>query len=91
MTDDTITLRADEATGEGEARTDVRADSPSHSSTPDRVPRRVPLFIPRNEAYYWTHEWQRDEAEALQELERGEGKVFHDPQDAVRWLRSPED
>ena len=91
MTEETITLRADELTGEGRARTDVRADSASQSSAPDRVPRGVPLFIPRAEAYYWTREWQRDEAEALQELERGEGSVFHDPKDAVRWLRSPED
>lgn len=91
MTESTITLRADEPTGEGEARTDVRADSPSRSSAPETAPRRVPLFVTRNEAYYWTREWQHDEAEALRELERGEGRVFHDPKDAVRWLRSPED
>jgi len=91
MTDETITLRADEVTGEGELRTDVRADSPAQSSAPNRVARRVPLFIPRAEAYYWTRQWQHDEAEALKELERGEGRVFHDPKDAVRWLRRPED
>ena len=91
MTEDTITLRADTPTGEGETRTHVRADSPSQSSTPEPRPRRVPLFVPRREAYYWTREWQDDEAEALKELERGEGRVFDDPKEAVRWLRSPED
>lgn len=90
MTDRTITVSADRPTGEGEARTEVRADSPSRSSAPEVAPRRTPLFVTRNEAYYWSREWQSDEAEALQELERGEGKVFHDPREAVRWLRSPE-
>jgi len=91
MSDDVLILSADTPTGEGEARTDVRADPLSQSSTPEPRPRLVPLFIPRDEAYYWTREWQHDEAEALRELERGEGRVFRDPKDAVRWLRSPED
>jgi hypothetical protein len=90
MTDRTITVSADRPTGEGAARTEVRADSPSRSSTPEPAPRHTPLFVTRNEAYYWSREWQNDEAEALRELERGEGRVFHDPKEAVRWLRSPE-
>lgn len=49
---------------------------------------RMPLFIPRSQAYYWTREWQEGEAEALAELERGEGVVFEDPKEAVRWLNS---
>ena len=91
MTEKPLILSADEPTGQGDTRTAVRADSPSQSSAPEPMPRRVPLFVPRSEAYYWTREWQRDEAEALKELERGEGRVFHDPKDAARWLRSPED
>lgn len=90
MTEETIILKADEVTGEGEARTDVRADAPSQTSAPDRVSRRVPMFIPRAEAYYWSREWQHDEAESLKELDRGEGKIFHDPKEAARWLRSSE-
>ncbi len=85
-----LTLNADKAIVQGEARTTVRRDSASRSSAPDYLPRRVPLFIPRGEVYYWTYEWQHDEAEALKELERGEGKVFHDPKEAARWLRNPE-
>lgn len=57
----------------------------------ERLPRRVPLFIPREQAYYWTREWQEDEARALEELARGEGVLFHDPTEAARWLLSPED
>jgi hypothetical protein len=91
MTEKTITLRADELTGEGEARTAVRADSPSHSSTPEPWPRRMPLFMPRRQRYYWTPEWQQGEAEADAELRRGEGVTFDNPQDAFRWLDSSED
>jgi len=91
MTEGTITLRADEPTGQGEARTDVRADSPSHSSTPEPWPRRVPLFMLRSQRYYWSREWQQSEAEADAELRRGEGVTFDNPRDAFRWLDSPED
>jgi hypothetical protein len=56
-----------------------------------RLPRRVPLFIPRGQIYYWTREWQYGEAEADAELRRGEGVTFLNPQDAFRWLDSPED
>ena len=90
-TERTLVLNADEAIVEGEARATVRPDAISRSSAPDYLPRRVPLFIPHDEAYYWTYEWQHDESEALKELERGEGRVFHDPKEAVQWLRSPED
>ncbi len=61
------------------------------SSASERVPRRVPLFIPRSQAYYWTREWQRGEAEADEELRRGEARRFDDHQEALRWLNSPED
>jgi hypothetical protein len=91
MTEKTITLSADEPTGEGETRTDVRADSPSHSSTPEQRPRHMPLFMPRRQRYYWTQEWQHGEAEADAELRRGEGITFDNLQDAFRWLDSPED
>jgi hypothetical protein len=90
-TKDRLTLRADVLTGEGETTTSVYLDTPSRSSAPDYMPRHLPFFIPRGEVYYWTREWQRDEQEALKEVERGESKVFHDPKEAVRWLRSPED
>ncbi len=61
------------------------------SEPPPRMPRRIPLSVPRNQLYYWTREWQEDEAKALEELERGEGVIFYDPKEAARWLRSPED
>ena len=72
---------------------ELRADpsSRSWSFVSERLPRRVPLFMPRGQRYYWTQEWQQGEAEADAELRRGEGVTFDNPQDAFRWLDSPED
>jgi hypothetical protein len=89
-TRDKVILRTNTLSVEGETKTNVRLDAPSRSSAPDYMPRHVPFFVPRGEAYYWTREWQRDEQEALKELERGESRVFHDSKEAVRWLRSTE-
>ena len=61
------------------------------SVPPSYFRHKIPVFVLRDEAYYWTHERQSDERVALDELERGEGKVFDDPEEAVRWLNSPED
>lgn len=63
----------------------------SASVGPEKPSPRVPFFIPRAQAYYWSREWQRGEAEADTELRRGEARVFDDPQEALRWLDDPED
>lgn len=55
------------------------------------MPRYVPLFAPRGQVYYWTREWQNGEGEADEELRRGEGRVFDNTEDALRWLDDPED
>jgi len=47
--------------------------------------------MPRDQRYYWTPEWQQGEDEADAELRRGEGVTFDNPEDAFRWLDSPED
>lgn len=72
---------------------EVRADpnSRSWSFVSERFPRRMPLFIPRDQAYYWTREWQEGEAEADEEIRRGELRRFSDVDEAMRWLDSPED
>lgn len=72
---------------------ELRADPSSHSWSfvSERLPRRVPLFIPRAQVYYWSREWQQGEAEANDELRRGEGRRFGDIREAFRWLDSPED
>jgi hypothetical protein len=89
MRDELLEVNPDAASGKSNVEVDVHSES---ASVPARErPYRVPLFIPRHQAYYWTREWQEDEAKALEELERGEGVIFHNPDEAVRWLMSPED
>ena len=50
--------------------------------------RRVPMFIPADQAYYWSAQWQRDEAESLANLKAGNARTFEDPMDAIRHLLS---
>ena len=56
-----------------------------------RTHRRVPLFIPADQVYYWSSQWQRDEAESLADLEAGDARTFDNPQDAIRHLLSDDD
>jgi hypothetical protein len=83
-----VRLRADASISGND--TDIRIGVGKSRSTSPHLPRCVPFFIPREQAYYWTSEWQEDEAKALEELERGEGMIFYNPAEAVRWLRSSE-
>jgi hypothetical protein len=48
------------------------------------------MFIPADQAYYWSSPWQRDVAESMQALRRGEYEDFdsNDPTDVARWLLS---
>ena len=50
--------------------------------------RKVPLFIPADQAYYWSSKWQCDEAESLADLKAGRSQRFANPQDAIRHLLS---
>lgn len=38
------------------------------------------------QSYYWTPEWQAGERAAVAQLERGEGRRFENPADAIEWL-----
>lgn len=53
----------------------------------------IPIGFPSEQSYYWTLRWQSAEAEALDELSRGEFLIFdsEDPNDAARWLLSNDD
>jgi hypothetical protein len=48
--------------------------------------RQVPMFIPADQAYYWSSAWQRGEAETLANLRAGNAQTFDDPLDAIRHL-----
>jgi hypothetical protein len=80
-----LTLNLGAVEGKPAVKVDATAGNTSVVSAHPR--RRVPLFSRSDQLYYWTREWQEGEAEALAELERGEGVVFEDPKEAVRWLR----
>jgi hypothetical protein len=77
---------------EDEIRIDL--NSKTWGFVPERLPRRVPLFIPRDQTYYWTPEWQESVRESHAELKAGEYVDFDDPNDpdaVVRWLLSDEE
>ncbi len=84
-----LTLDLNSVSGKGDIKVEIRAESVSVPFA--RFPYRVPFFMPRGQAYYWTREWQEGEAEADEELRRGEARTFDDVEDALRWLNSPED
>jgi hypothetical protein len=60
------------------------------ASKPERAA-RAPLFIPHGQDYFWTAEWQRGEAEALEEIANGDIRRFTSGTDAVRWLLADDD
>ena len=39
-----------------------------------------------SQAYFWQFDWQLDEEQAERERDSGQGMVFDDPEDAIRWL-----
>jgi hypothetical protein len=63
-----------------------RGLSATVSNRGSETPRRVPWFIPADQLYYWSNQWQRDEAESLADLEAGRSQTFDNPQDAIRHL-----
>jgi hypothetical protein len=50
----------------------------------------IPPFIPADQAYFWSAQWQDDEREALAEIAAGNTQSFADPSAAIRYLLSDE-
>lgn len=48
--------------------------------------RATPMFIPTDQAYFWSSQWQQGEAETRANLKVGNAKTFDDPLDAIRHL-----
>lgn len=46
----------------------------------------IPAFIPADQAYYWSIQWQESEQKALADIAAGRTRTFADPTDAVRYL-----
>jgi hypothetical protein len=71
----------------------IRVSTTAESATPlptaSNVARHgLPAVVNRAQAYYWTHAWQRDEAESMRDVERGDVMTFRDGRSAVTWLLS---
>jgi hypothetical protein len=62
-------------------------------SARERLPVHMPLFVLREQAYYWSFEWQQDIRESLAALEDGDYEDFDsdDPNDVARWFLSGRD
>jgi len=61
------------------------------SVEPEGVSRRIAPLTNRDQAYYWSSQWQRDEFETVQELSAGRGETFPDADAAIRWLLSADE
>lgn len=64
----------------------ITSDSGTSNFAPERLPRRVPLFMPRDEAYYWTREWQEGIRRSMADLEAGNYTDF-DSDDPDAFMR----
>jgi hypothetical protein len=54
---------------QGDAEISVNLDSTSVSVAHSQY--RIPFFIPHEQAYYWTHEWQQGIQRSMADLEAG--------------------
>lgn len=48
-------------------------------------------MTPTDQDYYWTPEWQHNEADTLRELDSGHGQRFETADAAIRWLTDGQD
>ncbi|QQK77247.1 AbrB/MazE/SpoVT family DNA-binding domain-containing protein [Salicibibacter cibarius] len=46
--------------------------------------------IPKDQAWFWTEEWQKEELEAEEDIKAGRVKSFQNTEDAIHWLDSDE-
>ena len=51
----------------------------------------IPSFIPADQEYYWSGEWQESERRALDDIAAGRTRTFANPTDAVRYLLGSSD
>jgi hypothetical protein len=70
----------------GERRMRIDPNVQAASASPSYLPRHMPLFIPRDQVYYWTHEWQQGIRESMAAYEAGDYAEYDsdDPSDVER-------
>ncbi|WP_066188315.1 MULTISPECIES: AbrB/MazE/SpoVT family DNA-binding domain-containing protein [Gracilibacillus] len=48
------------------------------------------ITIERDQAWFWTEEWQKGEREADEDIKAKRVKSFKNPEEAIKWLDSDE-
>jgi len=82
---DTVMISLRETTAQRPHTFDVAPNTAVRAGT------QPPIFVPRNQLYYWTRDWQEGELLAHRELDAGEFRTFPDGSSAVRWLLDEND
>ena len=72
------------------SRTPLLPASPVASNKVGNAARHMPLFIPADQAFYWSLRWQEDVQESMRALRDGDYEDFdsNDPNDVAHWLLS---
>ena len=70
------------------SREDFLAAFYSENNSPYHTP---PRWIPRDQLYYWTPEWQEGEKQTDEDLAAGNYKDFANAEDAIEWLLDDEE
>jgi hypothetical protein len=69
MAPDPLKLEYRSVRDEGDSEVLVNLESTSVPNVRSAI--RVPFFIPREQAYYWTHEWQEGIHRSMADLQAG--------------------
>lgn len=85
----TITITGEQTAKQSATSLNLSSQPTAYMTSAAR--RGAPLFVPRNQAYYWTLAWQRDEVEALREIAEGKAQRFSSGAAAAEWLLSDDD
>lgn len=83
MTPDSLEIRPGVTSGKGS--TDVTLAPPASSLE------QPPLFVPRDELFFWSCEWQEGERESADARARDQLRVFESARELLDWLDTPED
>lgn len=71
------------------SRSTVLIDTSSTSSNnPLDAPQGMPASVPADQLYFWTEEWQADEARAADDIAAGRVRWFASAGDAIKYLLS---
>ena len=50
----------------------------------------MPKGVPKDQRWFWTEAWQKEEREVDEEIRQGKYKTFHSVEEALKYLHSRE-